>query len=1309
MDRLNLRQSLLPLCAFVVLLIMSVVGWQVSRDMLADRAQARFELESGYLHQQIQTRFDTYAQVLRGGVGLFNGSDRVTRTEWHNYVRELSLPTYFPGIQGVGFARWVEGVQELEEHETNVRGEGFPDYQVVPAGDREFYSPSTYLEPIDVRNRKAFGYDMYSHDVRRAAMDRARDTGKAALSGKVELVQEITSNKQAGFLLYLPVYSSQDSPQTLEARRESLLGFVYSPFRASDLMKGILQKGISTIVFKIYDESPSVLNSLLYDGEKELLIDRKGESAQFSTMRYVTIAGRQWSIEYSSAPTYTKLEDSGFPWALLATGVLVSMLVAVVAYLLLSARARVMLRTSELRKQEDINVVLLENLAESVVSCDAEMNITIFNKTARAWHSGDLRIISKERWPDYFQFLEADGKTPMSSRSCPLSRALSGESIRDVEFCITARGQKPRFVLASGGPLPDRDGEKTGAVVSMRDITEQRLALEKLGRQQGFLRDVIDNIPNLISARDRNGKYVLANKAYSEGLYGVTPDQLIAAGETVFSGEPVQIGPLASTELKENLEVIETEIRSDSVQRIYDVHGEPRWFSIGKLAIASNSTAENIVLTVAADITQLKISQDRISRMNDELESRVKQRTRSLKEVNSELENARLAAEEANKAKSSFLAAMSHEIRTPMNGVVGMVEVLMSESISKDQKRSLQTVQDSAFSLLRIIDDILDFSKIEAGHFELEETEMQLEKLVESVISASLPVARKGNVILTQFIDPAIPDNILADPTRIRQILNNLVGNAVKFSGGRDECVGRVHVRVELISDNPLRTRISVKDNGVGMAASTLDNIFDSFVQAESSTTRRFGGSGLGLTICKRIVGLLGGEIAVESELGQGSTFTVDLPLQLSQNSWVLRHEDLDRVVCLVMEAEDYDANDLTTYLRSAGATVHRVPDVSTIMDIAASVNEPLALLCPGTTEFDSGLDIPSDFPADIRHLVLVSDANRHRVSIRRASAMSQDGQVETDMVVIDCDGMRRDTLLEAVCIAIGRASPEVLQADQNELAVEAIECLSVDEALIAGRLILVVEDDPVNRMVLRRQLTLLGHTAEFVDNGEEALNRWREKAYGLVCTDLHMPVMDGYTLTRIIRGEEAREGRLRTPIMALTANALNGETRRAEEAGVDDYLTKPVRLQLLQQALDGFISTAAGARQVVAVQEEATVVNTEEIPVFDASALVDLVGDDPETVSECLQEYLDSLQDIGAKLASSLRQGDWQSVDELSHQLKSGSLSVGSLQVWRLCGQFETACNDPVNALSAEDADKLESAISRATSVIEDYIESAA
>ncbi len=382
MPDLKARKSVIPLGVFVLLLIVSVAGWKLARDTLNSQSLSRFELEAGHLHEQIQTRFDTYAQVLRGGVGLFNSSENVTREEWYHYVKGLELSRYFPGIQGVGFSYWIGDKNEVAVHEEVFRAEGFSNYAVKPVGERDEYTAVVYLEPFGERNRQAFGYDMFSQDTRRTAMERARDTGEPALSGKVELLQEISVVKQAGFLLYLPVYHATEGlPETVAQRRANLFGFVYSPFRTNDLMKGILQQGLSTISFQIYDESALNEDSILYDGEKQLKINRQSVPAQFETAKTVTIAGRKWFISYSSTPSFTKTTDSILPWALLTTGVLLSLLMSIVAWMLLTARMRVTQRTDELRKQEEINSVLLENLAEGVVACDADFNVILFNPT----------------------------------------------------------------------------------------------------------------------------------------------------------------------------------------------------------------------------------------------------------------------------------------------------------------------------------------------------------------------------------------------------------------------------------------------------------------------------------------------------------------------------------------------------------------------------------------------------------------------------------------------------------------------------------------------------------------------------------------------------------------------------------------------------------------------------------------------------------------------------------------------------------------------------------------------------------------
>ena len=328
-------------------------------------------------------------------------------------------------------------------------------------------------------------------------------------------------------------------------------------------------------------------------------------------------------------------------------------------------------------------------------------------------------------------------------------------------------------------------------------------------------------------------------------------------------------------------------------------------------------------LTVMEDVTEKRRLSDELDRYRLHLEERVQQRT-------AELELARQVAEEANAAKSAFLATMSHEIRTPMNGVVGIVDVLRQSSLNSYQTDLADTIRESAFALLCIIDDILDFSKIEADRLTLESEPVALLRLVEAVCDSLQPVAASAGVTLYTFVDPEVPAWVLSDALRLRQILNNLVGNAIKFCAGLEQ-PGRVQVRVAAAADGTVQ--LMVRDNGIGMSAEVQQRVFEPFVQAESATTRRYGGTGLGLSICRRLVELFGGSIAVESAPGAGSTFTVQLPLAAGGDAEPGHRPPLLRGLrCLIVTADAQQAADWAAYARDAGprpwsAPASRAPD----------------------------------------------------------------------------------------------------------------------------------------------------------------------------------------------------------------------------------------------------------------------------------------------------------------------------------------------------------------------------------------------
>ncbi|MEO8525533.1 MAG: ATP-binding protein, partial [Caldimonas sp.] len=619
-------------------------------------------------------------------------------------------------------------------------------------------------------------------------------------------------------------------------------------------------------------------------------------------------------------------------------------------------------------------------------------------------------------------------------------------------------------------------------------------------------------------------------------------------------------------------------------------------------------------------------------------------------------------AEAASLAKSQFLANMSHEIRTPMNGVIGLVEVLSHSQTPEHRADTMRTIRASALSLLALIDDILDFSKIEAGRLELERSPVALPELVEGVCDMLLPMAIDRHVDLSLFIAPKVPAALWSDPTRLRQVLFNLGGNAIKFSAGLQDRRGRVAVRVEVVAGE-LSLRIA--DNGIGMSPETVARVFSSFTQAEATTTRRFGGTGLGLAISKRLVALMKGEISVLSVLGQGSTFIVRLPIELAEGGASRGSPDLAGVDCIVVGVSQESA-DLGVYLEDAGARVLQVADSPTAVQRAMGMHDPVVI-------HDTSHD---DTPATVWRATWSALPAIHHLQIargRRRSALL----APEDGITLDGNALRRSTLLRAVAVAAGRVAPELLldTAANDRVAGPALP-ISIAEARARDRLILVAEDDAVNQKVILRQLEILGYAAEVADNGVEALRLWRAGRYALLLTDLHMPELDGYGLTEAVRRDEAESGRpagLRMPILAITANALRGEATRALAAGMDEYLTKPLQLHQLKAALERWLSREGPDTLPLELVEQPGYGGAGLA--VDVAVLESLVGNDPATVSELLADYRQAAEQLGAEMRAAHAVDDVRQIGSIAHKLKSSSRAVGAIALGDLCAELENAC----------------------------------
>ena len=647
----------------------------------------------------------------------------------------------------------------------------------------------------------------------------------------------------------------------------------------------------------------------------------------------------------------------------------------------------------------------------------------------------------------------------------------------------------------------------------------------------------------------------------------------------------------------------------------------------------------SVIFRLNLAVNEQKKAEKALSTLNDGLEEKVQVRT-------SELECAKIEAEQANCAKSEFLAAMSHEIRTPMNGVIGMIEVLQQTSLNGAQREVVRVINNSAYALLSVINDILDFSRIEAGKLQIDLAPLDIVETVEGVGDVLERFAVEKNVELSIFIDPLLPSCLLGDSGRVRQILINLCNNAIKFSCGLER-QGRVSLRALPFQAEPAMLEFRVKDNGIGMDLATQQRLYTPFTQADRSTTRTYGGSGLGLVITRQLVRLMGGDLEMHSEPGLGTELRVRIPFALLPETPNTASPDkqvspIAGLKCRVAGGAETLADDIAAYLEHKGAAVERARDLATaslygrppgLYLVVIDTNWPLA------HEWYSAAQLRAD--PQIR-FVLVGRGARQQYAHDAAQVF-----------ILDCGFMRRQALIETLAFAAGRAP----QAEIQPVALKSSIVLSRKEALQRGSLILVAEDNEINQKVIRQQLALLGKFADIACNGCEALKLWQSGDYGMVLTDLHMPLMDGYELTTLIRAEEA--GQAHTPVIAFTANALKGEAEHCLAVGMDDYLSKPVQLQSLNAMLNKWLAP------------------TQPIPIeaaVDVSVLKALVGDDEATIRDFLHDFGLGAEEIAAELRAACAAGQAATVGALAHKLKSSARSVGALALGMLCAEMEIA-----------------------------------
>ncbi len=717
------------------------------------------------------------------------------------------------------------------------------------------------------------------------------------------------------------------------------------------------------------------------------------------------------------------------------------------------------------------------------------------------------------------------------------------------------------------------------------------------------------------------------------------------------------------------------------------------------------------------DITDRKEAEEELVRKEEKLRQANQELQRAVSDLNrhsAELEEALKRAREADKAtraKSTFLATMSHEIRTPMNGILGLLELLSETELQTDQQNTVDTINGSAKAMLSLIDDILDFSKIEAGKLDIEHAEMNLVEVIESIGTVTIANAREKNLAVLVYIDPDLPVEVIGDEVRVRQILNNLVSNALKFTS---EGEIRIHATPDRRVNSDLSIRFDVEDTGIGIAEDQREKLFEPFAQAEASTTRRYGGTGLGLAISQRLTHLLGGSIGVDSEPGKGSTFTVRLPFQVAASSAGVS-KDRDRF-------SGRTAVMVTHSTRKPLLANKYLSWLGLQMETAKTIEDGLRILRKKSSEDPNVLILSSDaFGEDkettLRNLIQRVGGKQIKVVavVRNADEAQRLSQLGLDGVAIITQPVLRTAFMNAVTAVLTGESVAVAVSEEHaQDTAKPGKKSDADKqrvpdratALNAGRLILVAEDHETNRMVIQRQLTRLGYTADLVCDGREAYEAFMETDYGLILTDCHMPELDGLELTKDIRSLDDPK-KSTVPIVAITANAMSGEAERCIEIGMNDYLYKPVSLSQLRGALEKWLPDQDGggaqdtATRKIASDEDGAAHPEPAAEDVDRSVLAELVGDDGDAIRELLQSFISnahvSVQDLAT--ASGGRNAD--DFERAAHKLSGSARTAGASGVNTAIEEMRSAAQKS----NWDDVDNLIPSLELALKGVEDYV----
>ncbi len=1241
-----------PLIGLLVgLLLASWLAISVHRQNQSDLDES-FDLLTQRVSRQLQRRMQLYEYGLRGSRGalIAGGDEWIGRERFLAYSASRDYAREFPGALGFGFIRRVPASDE-EAFLQYARADGWPDFsirQLAPHTGERFVIQ--YIEPVANNNRVAVGLDVASESNRRNAAIQALRTGSAVITDPIMLVP-VDGKKNPGFLILLPAYRV-GAPLATEADREAAgYGWVFAPLSIEEVLRDIdFYEGRIAISISAVDGAGAVQPFYQSGGmaEADTVLRRKTQ--------HIEVFGKEWQLTVHEQPALATSSNLNSPWIAFGIVLMLSLVGTMATDVLQRANSRIERAEADSRLNETNRRYrqLIDGVKDyAIIQMDSEGRVT-------GWNSGAERIkgySANEILGRHMSVFYPPGEITPEALEQELAVARESGFAHDEGWRVRKDGTR-FWASVTITPIHNDEGQITGYSKITRDLTEKRAQEIELKRLVGVQKAILDNAGVAIITTDMKGFITLFNPS-AERLLGYRSDEVI--------GKLTPAAFLDRDEVAEKARALAEELGVSvmpglamlSAKALRGGVDTSEWTYVTK-----SGQRKPVMLTVTGIFDEAGTLLGLVGLAADLTEQ---------KRYQTELVSARVAAERANMAKSSFLANMSHEIRTPMNAILGMTQLVLQGPLAPQQRSLLEKAFAGSHALLNILNDVLDYSKVEAGHMQLEVRELSLESLLANAASLFVHQAEQKALEFILDIPPDLPPQVLGDPLRLTQVLSNLLSNALKFTS---EGSVTLSARSERTSAQMCRVRFSIADSGIGMNRSQIAQLFKPFTQADASVTRKYGGTGLGLSICKRLVELMGGVIEVRSTPGQGSEFYFDIDMALPATDLSVQRKPsrLPFERALIVDDQIAAAHVLQVMLHSWKV------DTSCCDSAAAAVEELKQAMASGRP-FD--LVVTDWQMPEMDGLGLVDRIQQlvargslpHVPTIVMVSMYAQEDLKEQlrgrPIAALLSKPVLPSALLNTLTGTVYEkagpqlASPGVAATYNNYISAAAP---------LRGKRILLAEDNEVNQQVATAFLQSAGLEVSVACNGLQALEMAQSGQFAVILMDMHMPEMDGLEATRQIRSIPACA---RTPIIAMTAAVMQEDKKACFDAGMDDFVGKPIEPEELIGALRKWTGTAASPTPVTSVAHVVPPSDSDEVlerlrlveGVDIASAITRMGGD--------RDLYLRLIRGFASRADSLVEQLNTLPLTDLpalAHKVKGECANLGLSLMASLCADLETA-----------------------------------